>query len=59
MVDKINYLTSLEKSDHIVLCFNFTCFTEKPVETRKKYNFTKGDYISCINHLSAIDWSFM
>ena len=59
MVDKINHLPNLGKSDHVVLCFNFTCLTEKPIKTYKKYNFNKGVYISCINHMSAIDWSFM
>ena len=62
IVDKINYLPSLGESDHIISiirCFNFTCFTEKPIKTYKKYNFNKGTYISRINHLSAIDWSFM
>ena len=33
MVDKINHLPSLGKSDHVVLCFNFTCFSEKPIST--------------------------
>ena len=35
MVDKITYLPGLGKfSDHVALCFNFTCFTEK-----KQQNF--------------------
>ena len=59
MVDKINYQPGLGKSDHVVLDFNFNCFIEKNSTTQKKYNFNKGDYNSCKNQLSSIDWSVM
>ena len=59
MVDKINYLPGKGKSDHVVLDFNFNCFIEKNSTTQKKYNFNKGDYNSCTNELSSIDWSVM
>ena len=56
---KIDYQPSLGKSDHVVLSFNFNCFIEKVLSTQKKYNFNKGDYESCVNYLSATDWSVM
>ena len=57
MVDKINYLPGLEKSDHLELDFNFNCFIEKNSTTQTKYNFNKIDYNSCTNQLSSRDWS--
>ena len=42
-----------------MLSFNFNCFIEKVLSTQKKYNFNKGDYESCVNYLSATDWSVM
>ena len=59
MVEKIDYQPSLGKSDHVVLSFTFNCFIEKVLSTQKKYNFNKGDYDSCVNYLSATDWSVM
>ena len=35
MVEKIDYLPSLGKSDHVVLGFNFNCFIEKVLSSQK------------------------
>ena len=35
MVEKIDYLPSLGKSDHVVLSFNFNCFIEKVSSSQK------------------------
>ena len=58
MVEKIDYQPSLGKSDHVVLSFTLNCFIEGVINP-KKYNFNKGDYESCVNYLSATDWSVM
>ena len=59
MVEKIDYLPSLGKSDHVVLSFNFNGFIEKVSSTQKSTTLKKGDYESCVNFRSATDWSVM
>ena len=34
MIDKINYLPGLGKSDHVVVDFNFNCFIGKKTHKR-------------------------
>ena len=59
MVEKIDYLPSLGKSDHVVLGFNFNCFIDKVLSSQKKYNFNKGDYESCVSYFSTTGWPVM
>ena len=41
MVEKIDNQTSLGKSDHVVLSFNFNCFIEKVLSTQKSTTSTR------------------
>ena len=41
MVEKIDYLPSLGKSDHVVLSFNFNCFIEKVLSSQKGTTLTR------------------
>ena len=50
MVEKIDYLPSLGKSDHVVLSFNFNCFIEKVSSTQKSTTLTR----EIMNHVLAI-----
>ena len=45
MIEKIPHLSSLGKSDHVVLEVDFNCYTDKVVKTtNSKRNFFKGNY---------------
>ena len=59
MVNNVDYLSSLEKSDHLVLSFNFVCYTvpEFQGEQESRLNFFKGDYVSVREELSSYDWA--
>ena len=41
MVDKINYLPGLGKSDHVVFDFNFNCFIEKTQQHKRSTALTR------------------
>ena len=59
MVEKVNFLSSLGKSDHLVLTFNLVCYTipDSKSEQKSKLNFFKGDYVSIREELNKIDWA--
>jgi len=55
LIEDINYLSPLGKSDHSVLAFN--CKLNKEVKNIvNKYNFNKGDYVSLSQFVSK-DWA--
>ena len=58
MVENVNLLASLGKSDHLVLTFNLVCYTisHPKNEQKSKLNFFKGDYVSIREELDKIDW---
>ena len=41
MVEKIDYLPSLGKSDHVVLSLNFNCFIEKMLSSQNSTTLTR------------------
>ena len=47
MIEKVNYLPSLGKSDHLTLMFQYICCIENNSNISEKYNFNKGDYSAC------------
>ena len=57
MVENVNFLSSLGKSDHLVLFFNLVCYTipDSKSEQKTKMNFLKGDYTSIREELNKID----
>ena len=50
MVEKIDYLQSLGKSDHVVLGFNFNCYIEKVLSSQKSTTLTR----EIMSHVLAI-----
>ena len=50
MVEKIDYLPSLGKSDYVVLGFNFNCFIEKVLSSQKSTTLTR----EIMSHVLAI-----
>ncbi len=58
MVSDVQHLAPLGNSDHCVLSFKFTCYTEH-IETRtKKYVYHRGDYRAMRRDLT-LDWDDM
>ena len=47
MIETIEYLPSLGRSDHLVLSSNFNCSTSGSLRTLDKFNFNKGNYPAC------------
>ena len=56
MVENIQYLPSLGKSDHIILQFQLNCYIEKPTTKTEKLAYNKGDYESLTEKLSNCNW---
>ena len=57
MIEKISHLSSLGKSDHVVLEVDINCYTEKLVgTTNSKRNFFKGNYTVIKEKLRKITW---
>ncbi|MEW8544372.1 MAG: reverse transcriptase domain-containing protein, partial [Candidatus Thiodiazotropha sp.] len=58
MVNTLNYYPGLGKSDHLVLVYNYICFTENEQDcTDKKLNYFKGDYPAISKSLEEIEWA--
>jgi len=56
MVDNVEYLQHLGKSDHLILMFNFNCYVDKNYNMNKKYKYHKGNYLEINNKLKEIEW---
>jgi len=54
LIEKIDYLAPLGKSDHSVLLIETTVLGSRE-QNSPKYNLAKGDYISFGEHMS-MDW---
>jgi hypothetical protein len=57
MINNIQFLPSLGKSDHITLLFDFNCYIESVQSSTKKNNFFKGDYVSMCENLESLPWT--
>lgn len=55
MIDKIEFMSPLGKSDHSVIKFEIKCEENKP-PPKIKVLYEKGDYESMKNELDSIDW---
>ena len=53
----VSYQAELGKSDHLVICFQFICYTQQPETTVNKLNYFKGNYLEINKELEAIDWT--
>ena len=56
MINIINYMPGLGKSDHLQLQFTYYCYTEISKTIFTKMNFFKGNYTGLIRELAQIDW---
>ena len=59
MVKNLQYLPGLGRSDHVVLSFTLTCYTDWRSRCYQRLNFNKGDYDLLRSLLAKVDWSLM
>ena len=57
MVNNLSYMPGLGHSDHIVLQFSLSCYTEQPAPTAPSPNYNKGNYNLLRRLLQEVDWS--
>ena len=57
MIGNESYLAGLGKSDHLILCFQFICYTQQPERIVNKLNYFKGNYLEINKELEAFDWT--
>ena len=56
MIEDMEYLSPLEKSDHIILTFNFrTYYYHKYIE-KTVFSYEKGNYKEMQNYLQNHEW---
>jgi len=56
MVSEKEYLSSLGKSDHCVLQFQFNCYTKLKIERRQKMCYDKGNCAKFNKEVTSIKW---
>ena len=56
MINSVNHMTGLGKSDHLQLEFTFNCYTETTKTVFTKSNFFKGNYTGLAGELALVDW---
>ena len=59
MIENLTTHPSLGKSDHLILSFNYICYTlpDFKCEQKSRLNFFKGDYVSIREELDKINWT--
>ena len=57
MVNNMTYSPGLGKSDHLILTFQFVCYTESIETAFSKRNYHKGDYKKICSELEVVDWN--
>ena len=56
MVNDIQYVPPLGKSDHVCLVFNTNLYAETKVNNKPKYAYHRGNYQKINTNLKLIDW---
>ena len=56
MIQHLQYLPPLGKSDHILLSWDITVHTQDLVSHLTKYNYWQGDYDAISEKLSVVNW---
>ena len=56
LIQHLQYLPPLGKSDHILLSWDITVHTQDLVSHLTKYNYWRGDYDAISENLSAVNW---
>ena len=61
MIEDMQFLPGLGKSDHCVIVFDFIAYTPnvETVHSRKQYNFFKGKYNNIIKDLKDHNWDIL
>jgi len=59
LVDSLQYLTPLGKSDHVCLVWNYIVSVEENTSKQKKFNYWKGNYEIINAELKSYDWNEM
>ena len=56
MINSVNHMTGLGKSDHLQLEFTFNCYTETTKAVFTKSNFLKRNHTGLTGELALVDW---
>ena len=56
MVSEMEYLSSLGKSDHCVLQFQFNCYTKLKIDRRQNMCYDKGNFAVFNKEVASIKW---
>ena len=56
MIENIEYLSPLGKSDHIIISFDFKCYTQQSGKDKIVYYYGKGNYDKMKTELGGINW---
>lgn len=56
MIDSINFREPIGKSDHLVLDWEYRCYTQHGDSQQMKYLYDKADYNGMRTALAAFDW---
>ena len=59
MIRDMQYLPGLSCSDHIILRFTLTCYTEHRKPCDKSMNYRRGDYNLLRSLLQKVDWTVL
>ena len=59
MVQDLLFKPGLGRSDHVILQFNLTCYTEKAHSHQPQLNYNRGNYDLLRRLLQEVDWSVM
>ena len=57
MIQDIEYLSPLAKSDHIVISFNLICYIQQLKRVKEIYCHEKGNYTNMREELEQINWN--
>ena len=56
MIDEVLYGPPLGKSHHVVLTFDFLCYSSNTENKRTSYMYQKGNYEAIRTYLGTVDW---
>ena len=57
MIQDIEYLSPLGKSDHLVISFNLICYIQQIKRVKEIYCHEKGNYTNIREELEQINWN--
>ena len=57
LVDNLQYLTPLGKSDHVCLVWDYVVSVTENTSKQRKFNYWKGNYVLINEELKSYDWN--